>query len=135
MLVWILQPTCFVGWSLQNIPQPKRTNNAATWWQSEDELLVQGMRRFGKNASLIRMYFLPAKDEKSILARIKTRSSNRAGENSIKVSYLLFLAVSVFSPFMFLPWFGRGKQLQPGQLTGHAYRMWTFADRMWTSST
>eukprot|EP00884_Botryococcus_braunii_P011409 jgi/Botrbrau1/20269/Bobra.31_1s0053.2 len=69
---------------VENLPKPQRTNNCTTWWHSEDELLVQGIKRFAKNAALIHFYYLPAKDEKSILARIKTRSSIRAGQNSIK---------------------------------------------------
>lgn len=69
----------------QALPRPRRTNNAASWWASEDELLVQGIKRFGKAPASICLYFLPTKDEKAILSRIKTRCSNRAGENSIKV--------------------------------------------------
>jgi hypothetical protein len=50
---------------------------------------VQGIKRFGKNPAKIRFFFLPTKDEKAILSRIKTRSSNRAGQNNIKVKLWL----------------------------------------------
>lgn len=62
--------------------QPGDLTALPAWLSTEDALLARGMLRFGQDAPKLKRYFLPCKDERDILERIKSRGTSRFDVNN-----------------------------------------------------